>query len=238
MTTPVELINLALKQSGVLGVGQSASADDLQDCFKILQMMLGIWQTERYMLYHLINLSVPCTGAQSYTVGPGSDIAMTSRPNEITTAFIRLPATGALRADYALGILRAREDYDRIAAKTQGSMPSFLFYDSGFPLGTLYPWPVPSNIYELHITVLDRFQTFASVADTFLLPAEYEEAIMWNLACRLRPMYGMQPDPSLVALARAALNRLQAANVQVPRMGIDPILTSGGRYNIYTDQGN
>lgn len=239
MTTPVDLIQLALKQSGVIGVGQTASNEDTQDCFKVLQMMLGQWQTKRYMMYHLVNLSVPCTGALTYSIGPGGDIAQASRPNEIFDAFIRLPASPSTnRIDYSLNILRAREDYDRILAKTQGSMPSFLFYDSGFPLGTLYAWPVPSNIYELHVTVLDQFQTFASVADVFVLPAQYEEAIMYNLAGRLRPMYGLQPDPSINALAKASLNCLQSANVQIPRMQVAPFLTSSSRYNIYTDQGN
>jgi hypothetical protein len=239
MTTPVELINLALKQSGVIGVGQTASAEDMQDCFKLMQMMLAQWQTKRYMMYHLVNLSIPCTGALSYSIGPGGDIAQASRPNEIVTAFIRLPAVGSTnRIDYSLNIIRAREDYDRILAKTMGSMPSFLFYDSGFPMGTLYAWPVPSNVYELHVTVLDQFQTFATVADVINLPAQYEEAIMYNLAGRMRPMYGMQPDPTITGLAKASLNCLQSANVQIPRMQVNPFLTSKGRYNIYTDQGN
>lgn len=239
MTTPVELINLALKQSGVIGVGQTASAEDMQDCFKLMQMMLGQWQTKRYMMYHLVNLAIPCTGALTYSIGPGGDIVQASRPNEIISAFIRLPAVGSTnKIDYSLSIIRAREDYDRILAKTQGSMPSFLFYDSGFPLGTLYAWPVPSSVYELHVTVQDQFQTFATVADVINLPAQYEEAIMYNLAGRMRPMYGMQPDPTITGLAKASLNCLQSANVQIPRMQVDNFLTSGHRYNIYTDRGN
>ena len=239
MTTPIDLINLALKQSGVIGVGQTASAEDMQDCFKLMQMMLGQWQTKRYMMYHLINLSIPCTGALNYSIGPGGSIPLASRPNEIVSAFIRLPATGSgYQVDYSLNIIRAREDYDRILAKSMGTIPSFLFYDSGFPLGTLYAWPVPSSLYELHVTVADQFQTFSTVADVFTLPAQYEEAIMYNLAGRLRPMYGMPPDPSISGLAKAALNCLQSANVQLPRMQVDPFLSSGSRYNIYTDQGN
>lgn len=239
MTTPVDLIQLALKQSGVIGVGQAASAEDTQDCFKVMQMMLAQWQTKRYNMYHLVNLSVPCTGALSYSIGPGGDISQASRPNEIFDSFIRLPAAPSTnRIDYSLNILRAREDYDRILAKTQGSMPSFLFYDSGYPLGTLYPWPVPSNIYELHVTVLDQFQNFSTVADVINLPAQYEEAIMYNLAGRLRPMYGLQPDQTVTALAKASMNCMQAANVQIPRMQVSPFLTSSSRYNIYTDQGN
>jgi len=238
MTTPAQLITLALKQSGVIGVGQAASAEDMQDCFKVMQMMLGQWQTKRLMMYHLVNLSIPCTGALSYSIGPAGDINV-ARPNEIQTAFIRLPATGSgNRIDYTLRIIKAREDYDRILAKGMGSMPSFLFYDSGFPLGNLYAWPVPSSIYELHITVLDQFQTFATVADIINLPPQYEEAILYNLAGRIRPMYGLPPDQTITALASASLNCMQSANTQIPMLQVDQFLTSGSRYNIYTDQGN
>lgn len=239
MTTPADLIQLALKQSGVIGVGQTASAEDMADCFKVLKMMLGQWQTKRYMMYHEINVSVPCTGAQTYSIGPSGDIPLSYRPDVIQSAFIRLPATGSgQRIDYNLRIIKAREDYDRILAKTMGSVPNFVFYDTGFPLGTLYPWPVPSSLYELHVSVLDQFQTFATVADTFMLPAQYEEAIMYNLAGRLRPMYGLPPDPTIASLAAASLNCMQAANTQVPAILIDDFLTTGRRYNIYTDQGN
>lgn len=238
MTTPVQLITLALKQSGVIGVGQAASAEDTQDCFKLMQMMLAQWQVNRFNMYHLVNVAIPCTGALSYTIGPGGDIPMASRPNVIQDAFIRLPVTGsAPRVDYSLRVLKAREDYDRIMVKSQGSMPSFLFYDSGYPLGTLYAWPVPSNLYELHLTVLDQFQTFATVADVINLPAQYEEAIMYNLAGRIRPMYGLQPDPTVTALAKASMNCMQQGNTQVPMATVDPLLTVGHRYNIYTDQG-
>lgn len=237
--TPAQIITLALKQSGVIGVGQTASAEDMQDCFAVMQMMLGQWQTRRYMMYHEINLVIPCTGALSYSIGPAGDIPLAYRPDTLNSSFIRLPATGnGYKIDYGLRIIKAREDYDRLIAKTQGSVPNFIFYDTGYPTGTLYPWPVPSSLYELHVSVLDQFQSFATIADTINLPAQYQEAIMYNLAARLRPMYGLPPDPSITALATASLNCVQTTNTQVPVCVIDDFLTTGRRYNIYTDQGN
>ena len=88
MTTPAELITLALKQSGVLGVGQTASAEDMNDAFKLLQMMLGQWQVDRFMVFHLVTNSILCTGQQSYTIGPGGNINI-PRPDRISSAFVR-----------------------------------------------------------------------------------------------------------------------------------------------------
>src|ERR1700749_5311714 len=54
--------------------------------------------------------------------------------------------------DYPMTLLQSREDYNRIALKTLQSFPGYLFYDSAWPIGVLYPWPIPqANIYELHV---------------------------------------------------------------------------------------
>lgn len=238
MTTPVELINLALKQSGVLGVGQTASAEDTNDAFKILNMMLAQWQTDRALVYHLVDVSIPCTGAQSYTIGVGGDFNV-PRPDRISSAFVRqLVQAVPNQVDYQLYIIKAREDYNRIALKRQGSWPEALFYDSGYPLGTLYPWSIPDSTFELHLSLYQQLQSFATVADLIVMPPQYEEAIMWNLAGRLRPMYGMQPDVTISRLASASLNTLQGSNTQIPTLTIDPILAGKGKYNVYSDQVN
>lgn len=235
MTTPIELINLALKQSGVLGVGQTASAEDTQDAFKIMNMMLAQWQTDRFLVYHLITTGKVCTGQISYTVGIGGDFNI-PRPDRISSAYVQLTAQSAPNmVDYALTILQAREDYNRIAVKQQGSMPTALFYDSNYPLGSVYPWSVPDGQYTLFITTYAQLQQFATVADVINMPPQYEEAIMWNLAGRLRPMYGMGPEATISALARASLNSLAGSNTQVPTMTMDPTLVGRGKYNVYSD---
>lgn len=235
MTTPIELINLALKQSGVLGVGQTASAEDAQDCFKMMNMMLAQWQTDRFLVYHLVTNSKACTGQQSYTIGIGGDFNI-PRPDRISSAYVQLTAQSyPNQVDYPLTILQSREDYNRIAVKQQGAMPTALFYDSGFPIGNLYPWSIPDNQYTLFITTYAQLQKFSAIEDVINMPEQYEEAIMWNLAGRIRPMYGLAPDQTITALAKASLNTLSGSNTQVPTLTIDPILTSRGKYNVYSD---
>jgi len=235
MTTPVELINLALKQSGVLGVGQTASAEDIADAFKLMNMMLAQWQTNRFMVYHLVTNSMVCTGQLSYTIGIGGDFNI-PRPDRISSAFVRLTVQSyPNQVDYPLQLLQAREDYNRIAVKGQGAMPTTLFYDSGYPLGNLYPWSVPDNQYTLYVTTYAQLQQFTTPYDDIVMPPQYEEAIMWNLAGRLCPMYGLEPSQTIIKLAAASINTLAGSNTQVPTLTIDPILTSQGKYNVYSD---
>jgi hypothetical protein len=235
MTTPQDLINLALKQANVLGVGQTASPDDTADAFKLLQMMLAQWQRRRYIVYHLVDYPLVATGATTYSVGTGGDFNI-PRPSKIEAAFARLINNPApVQPDIPLRILHAREDYNRITLKALKSIPDYVFYDSGFPMGTLYVWPVPTSQYEIHITVMETLQQFVTPTDTINLPPEYEEAIMFNMVLRLYPIYGLPPNPIIVASAKTSLNILEAANVQIPRLRMPGGLVRSRGYYINGD---
>lgn len=88
VTTAQELIEFALKASGVLGVGQTAMTEDLNDSFKALNMMLSVWNRKRWLIWHLLDAGAVCTGAQYYTVGPGKQIDI-PRPDRIEAAYLR-----------------------------------------------------------------------------------------------------------------------------------------------------
>jgi hypothetical protein len=68
------------------------------------------------------------------------------------------------------------------------------------------------------------------------LPPEYQEALMWNLAARLRPMYGMPPEPTIITQALRSLNVIRNANAQIPRLMLPSTVARAGLYNIYGDQ--
>lgn len=233
--TPNDLIILALKQANVLGVGQSASAEDIDDCFALLNMMLAQWQRRRYAVWTLTHISKVADGSQSYTIGPGQTFDIT-RPSKIESAFVRQLNTAPNFVDYPLEIIRAREDYDKIFLKTLASFPEYLYYDSAFPSGNLYAWPVPDSKYEIHISVMQQLQSFATPYDNFQMPPEYQEAIMYNLALRIYPMYGLPVNDAVAALAKASMNILEATNVQIPRLKLPASLTRSGVYNPYSDR--
>jgi len=342
--TPNDLITLALKTAGVLGIGQTPDPSDTSDAFTLLNMMMGQWSKKRWLIYHLLDLPLISTGAYSYTIGPYCDFN-TPRPDRIEAAFVRQPAsalapnglltdtigqatpfnilldgfsgiapvtvgsimvdeagnvmvsesgqvmasegqgqvidpnavvllqetgypimlrertilpTGATavplmteagvrlilsdasvyvppattQVDFPVMILESREDYNKIAIKALGTLPSFVFYDSGWPTGTLYFWPVaPTSMYELHVTVKDQLQAFPNMTDDINLPPEYAEALMFNLAARMRPLYGMLPDPTISALAVASLNTVRGANTQIPRLRMPTGIARRGFYN-------
>jgi hypothetical protein len=237
MTTPQDIIRAALKKSGVLGVGQTALAEDTNDAYYDLQDMLGQWQRKRWLIYDLVDYAYTSTGAQSYTVGPGGNFNINPRPDRIESAFFRqMIQSQPNQIDYPLEIIEAREDYNRIALKQLTTFPQYLFYDSNFPTGLAYPWPLPlASIYEIHLTVKQTLNQFTSLSQTINLPLEYMAALKYNLAVRLRQAYQLPPDPAMIGLAKDALNVIRNANVQIPRLRIPTDLIRPGLYNVFSD---
>lgn len=236
MTTAGDLILLSLREAGVVGVGQTAQAQDFNDSLKLLNGMISQWRRRRWLVYHLVETTFQANGALFYTVGPTGDFDIV-RPDTIESAFFRQNvSTVPNNVDYPLKPLRARENYNEIALKSLASFPQVFFYDSGWPLGKLYVWPLPDDSYELHINTKAVLQEFASLTDEIDLPPEYEEALHYNLARRLQVLYSTPRNPDIVNLADLALNTIKNSNAQIALLTMPQDLIHGSNYNIYSDQ--
>lgn len=239
MTTALDIINLAFKDAGVLGVGQTMLDEDVNDALTRLNMMIAQWRVKRWLVWHLVDKSVVSTGAQSYTVGPGGDINVSVRPDKLESAYFRmLPgANGTQSVDYPLQILFSREDYSRITLKSLVSFSQCIFYDSAWPLGSIYPWPIPqASLYEVHIVLKDVLSEFADLTSTFDFPPEYLAALHYNLTVRIRAAYRLPEDVNYAGLAKDSLETIRSANAQIPSLVMPDNLVRPGVYNIYSDQ--
>lgn len=242
MPTPLDIINLSLFDAGVVGTGQSASAQDINMGFTRLNYMLSEWQRKRWFIWHLLDLAVVSNGSTSYTVGPGGNINLAQRPDRLEGAYLRqLVAAPPFQVDFPIQILEAREDYAKISLKQLTSFTRYMFYDAAYPTGVLYPWPLPNaTIYELHILVKELLSQFTSLTQTFNLPLEYENAIHWNLVDRFVAAYQVPLDPDqrrkITLLAKEALNTIRKANTQIARLTMPANLVRPGIYNPYSDQ--
>lgn len=238
MTTAAEMIQLALVDAGIYGRGQTAPAEDTNRALTRMNWMISSWARKRWLVYHLIDVVYTSTGAQSYTVGSGGNFN-TPRPDRIESAFARqiLPSQQN-PIDYPLEILQSREDYNQIALKTMGTWPSVAFYDSAYPLGYLYIWPVPqAGQFDLHISLKQPLERITNLADSFVLPPEYDAALHHNLVVRLRVAYQLPADPVQVGLAKDSLNVLRGANTQIPSLKMPSAVVGRNRaYNVYSDQ--
>jgi len=169
MTTIRDIVTMAMKEAGVLGVGQSLLAEDINDGYTLFSRMLSAWQVKRWMVPGLTDISAVSNGAKSNRIGPGQ-FYNCARPDKILAAyFIQLTGTGGFSSGFSDGFavgnntnnivsyplrpIWSYEDYARLSLKNLNSWPQFFFYDGAFPNGNVYIWPVPSNQYEIHLII-------------------------------------------------------------------------------------
>lgn len=241
MTTPRDIINMALKKCGAFGVGQIAQAEDVNDAFAELNMMLKQWQRKRWLVYRLEDIALVSTGQQSYTIGPSvtgqtvPDFVVNYRPDRLEDAYVRL--IQPVPTDSSLGILQAREDYDKITLKSLVAFPTSIFYDPGHPVGTIYTVPIcPAAIYEIHVIVKAPLGPFATLTEDVNMPGEYEAALMYNLAKRLRLSYQLPPDVVLEGLCTDSTDVIRETSAQIGRLVMPAELmgVTSGAFNVYS----
>jgi hypothetical protein len=131
-------------------------------------------------------------------------------------------------------ILGSRQEYDQISLKFLQSWPAAIYYDPAIHFGTLYIWPIPIQhnfslyiAYNFPIEVAGESGLSYEIAE--LVPAETQEAIIYNLALRLMVNYKMPPDQSLAAAARASLNTMRQTNFALQPLGMPQSLRPGTR---------
>ena len=211
-----QLLQNALEDGGIVGIDEAIEPIVMNKAFRHVNWMLAEWARKRWLVYSITEYSFVSTGAQTYNVGQGQIVNINPRPDRLEYAFMRFINTGSpaqFPVDLPLDIIQSKEDYARIIVKSIGTIPWRVFYDPQWPVGVLFPWPIPQQgLYELHFgfkTVLPRFQ---SLQQSIAFPPEYEAALSWGLARRLRAAFSLPPVPEITQLARNALNSMRLAN--------------------------
>lgn len=239
------LLTQALIIAGVVGIDESIEEPIINMALDFANDLIAQWQHERYMVYQLVDYGFPSTGALSYTVGAGQNFNINPRPDRLEFAFLRqlvnngspAPNAGTQPFDWPLEVMDAYEDYASIRLKTLGTFSAAVFYDPGWPIGILHPWPVPQqSIYELHILCKQTLQRFPSLQAQVMFPPEYGAALKWCLARRYKVGFQMPADPGLNGLAAQGKNIIRKANAQIPTLRMPRELVSrGGTYNYRSD---
>lgn len=158
MATARDFIQLALKEAGVIGIGQTPLDMDLNDCFILLQRMIKQWQVKRWVVPNLYEISMPGNGNEFNLIGPGQ-YWNCQRPREIQAAYFMqigpgLPLPGdASSVSFNLTRIYSYENYAQIALKDLKTWPQFYFYDNSYPYGKVRIWPIPDATYQIFLVL-------------------------------------------------------------------------------------
>jgi len=234
-TTAGDMIKRAYQILGDLGIGEALTADQQSTGLRVLNSMLDLFSIEKLAIYELAqNTQTWPTTTASRTIGASGDFD-TRRPDWIESAFFK-DSNGIT---YPVDIVRNREVYDRIEDKTvQSSYPEILMYVPGYPLGTLYVYPVPNQALTLYLNQWNPLQIFETATEQLALPPGYQTMIENNLAVHLESETGLICPPRAAQIAgqsKAAIKR----NNHIPVMSQTEtayVLHGRGRSDIYTGQ--
>lgn len=228
MATVIDIIKLALKDINVIGSSETPSADVASDCLATLNQMIGQWQVQKLYVYAQKVISVPMTGAQTYTIGSGGDINV-PLPAQIDSAEWRL--TGV---DYPLDVLQSIQEFETIGVKVQQGNPWCIFFQRDVPLGTIYIWPQPAG-GELRLVTRQQLTQYTALTTEMVVPDEYVLAIRYSLAELIAPMFGLAAPNNIIALGRNARRVMKRNNTEILPLFMPVEVNYDYRYNINSD---
>ncbi len=97
--------------------------------------------------------------------------------------------------DYEIPInFASREEYMSLPNKNQPGTPIQAYYSRQIPYGTMYVWNAPySAVPVIRFTYERKLQIMTEADETFDVPENWYDAIVYNLSLRLIPVFGCSP---------------------------------------------
>lgn len=223
MTTANDVIKAALRIAGVTSIGSAPTAEETQDALSCLNDLLDSMSNDGLFIYANTEETFPLTaGKISYTIGAGGDFN-TVRPTTIAAAFVRIG-----QIDYDVSII-TDEEYAQIPLKQITSIPYFMNYEAGYPLGTLKLYPAP-NAGTLHLLSEKPLQTL-TLNQTLSLPPGWNRYLKNQLALEICSEYGVNPPPMAIEVALDAGAKIKRATSRVKSMDAQPLGRGGNIYD-------
>jgi hypothetical protein len=187
-----QIIESALRKLGVLAEGQTPSTQNYADGMMALNTVISqlravgmpLWARSEYTF-------TPTTN--TYTIGTGMTLS-TPFPVKLLQAF-RTDTDAKIPLEIV-----AREDFNILPTSSNGS-PIKINYQSFVNYGTISLWPTPTSTNTATITLVYQrpYQYFTTSTETMDFPEEWYSAIIYHLAVRLAPEWGVPlPDRQML----------------------------------------
>lgn len=186
-----DIINRALRLIGAVAQGETPTSAQISEASTALNSLVKAWQADGMPLWALKRYNITLTAStNSYNIGVGQTID-TPKPLKVLQAWFHNTSSNV---DVPMRIV-TQQEYNILGNKTSSGQPIQLWYEPLNMYGTLHVFPTPSSTDAAngYITILYQrpFEDFDSSTDTPDFPQEWYDAIMYGLATRLAPEYGL-----------------------------------------------
>lgn len=236
MSTIGDSITAAFTEIRSARAGDVISAEKMAWGLYVLNRLLDSWNADHRKLFTTQFVDYTLTPSLSpHTIGPSGTFNVTVRPVRVLAAQLSLGGSPELFTK-----IDVHEDdawYKALAIPDLSTaIPTDVFYDPGWPLGSLYFWPVPSVAKGVRLWT-STLLTAVVQTDTFSLPPGYQAALDLTLAEELASSLGQTVAQSTATRARDARAVVFGNNDEIPNAVMDggvPSTTRSGGYNYLT----
>lgn len=195
--TAQTLIKDALILCGGLEDNADPDANQLQHAMRALNRLVKAWSKKGLKAWCFREETLPLiAGQQSYTVGPTGDL-VTERP------LLLLNPRKIIAGDETPIRMFSRQEYMDQPNKDSQGEPVAVYYDPQLTNGVIYIWQAPGASQSLKFTSKQYIEDFDSQNDNPYFPTEWLDAIVYNLAVRLAPMYEVSPEKTMLLMEMA-----------------------------------
>lgn len=254
--TANDMIQDALEALQVYAAGEQITAPDAARGLGVLNRMMDSWSNESLFCYSIVEQRGQLVANKNaYTIGTGSapigqfiigvtPIGTADFPIERPLRLIATPGSAYCLDDsnnkyYVEVVPLDQWNLVYSSGNTNSDIVDTIYYEPTFPFGVIHVFPTPTQPRVLVWSSYLQLKRFENLNDALILPPGYEDAIVTNLAVRLKSYFkNAILDPDLQQTARDAKAAVKRTNIRAVTVVYDPEIVSRGTstYNVYTDR--
>lgn len=177
-----DIISAALRKIGALAKGQTADTEDITNGSQALNSLAALLSTDGMQLWKRTERAVTLVnGQQSYTLTDALKV------HQVVLRYSDSDTSYEIQ-------WKSLYDFNNLPT-TEGGIPVHYTFTPNIQDGTLKIWPTPDATtaanYSLVAVIQKEFDGFFASTDTPDFPPYWTDALIYGLAARLAPEYGV-----------------------------------------------
>lgn len=217
MATALQIILSSASKLGVLQAGQSMEGDDIDVCFRALNLMLDGWRgrpSAPLLSWQDTETIIALPdGTASLTIGPGQQVNVPLPGRIELSSYVRVSGI-----DYPLRVVDEPQ-FNRIALKSlSGVWPSVVNLQGGASTGTLRFWPQGQS--EVHLVTRVPFLRFADLTTNYPLAPGFERAMVFNLCPEIAADFTVPVPVQVMSEATRSMRAIKGNQAIVPQLDV------------------
>ena len=230
------VVKQSLVEIGVLSPGEVLPDEERNDGLSRLRGMLGEWEMRGLLVPGIQSVGMDiATSKLEYTVGlasasPAPDLVLNQRIGTFQQLTYR-------RVGFDVSYVMKGVSYRVLSQQRdpRNNLPTVYFFDRGYPFNRVLFNRLPDVGDRFEIVFRGSFgEVQAADEITDVVPENFQEPIMLNLAVKLAPSYGVKDGRAqglsriTVMGARAGINMIRKRNIGQAESQLDPALVNYG----------